>query len=108
MVAVVALLRGSSRGRGEQTAERIKIAGGKVSGSVSKKTDYVVAGEEAGSKLEKAKELGVAVIDEAALTGEPIPVSRRTGEPALSGTLNAGETFEIRATATAGSAPAWR
>jgi P-type E1-E2 ATPase len=44
-----------------------------------------------------------AVIDEAALTGEPIPVSRRTGEPALSGTLNAGETFEIRATATAGA-----
>ncbi len=44
-----------------------------------------------------------AVIDEAALTGEPIPVSRRTGEPALSGTLNAGETFEMRATATAGA-----
>ena len=44
-----------------------------------------------------------AVIDEAALTGEPIPVSRRSGEPALSGTLNAGETFEIRATATAGA-----
>jgi heavy metal translocating P-type ATPase len=45
---------------------------------------------------------GAAVIDEAALTGEPIPASRRTGEPALSGTINAGETFEIRATATAG------
>ncbi len=44
-----------------------------------------------------------AVIDEAALTGEPIPVARRTGEPALSGTLNAGETFEMRATATAGA-----
>jgi DNA ligase (NAD+) len=43
----------------------IEDAGGKVSGSVSKKTDYVVAGEEAGSKLDKAKELGVAVIDEA-------------------------------------------
>src|SRR6516162_8542921 len=44
-----------------------------------------------------------AVIDESALTGEPIPVTRRTGEPALSGTLNAGETFEMRATATAGA-----
>ena len=45
----------------------IKRAGGKVSGSVSKKTSYVVAGEEAGSKLTKANELGVTVIDEAAL-----------------------------------------
>ncbi len=43
-----------------------------------------------------------AMIDEAVLTGEPIPVSRREGEAARSGTVNAGETFEIRATATAG------
>src|SRR5215510_4546952 len=42
------------------------------------------------------------MIDEAALTGEPIPVARRMGELAQSGTLNAGETFEIRVTATAG------
>jgi len=45
----------------------IEAAGAKVSGSVSKKTSYVLAGTEAGSKLDKARELGVAVIDEAAL-----------------------------------------
>jgi DNA ligase (NAD+) len=45
----------------------IEAAGGKVSGSVSKKTNYVLAGSEAGSKLDKAQDLGVAVIDEAAL-----------------------------------------
>ncbi len=45
----------------------IEDAGGKVSGSVSKKTDFVVAGADAGSKLDKARELGVKVIDEAGM-----------------------------------------
>ncbi len=48
----------------DEIAELIRARGGKVSGSVSKKTSYVLAGEEAGSKLEKAKKLGVRVIDE--------------------------------------------
>jgi DNA ligase (NAD+) len=51
----------------EDAKALIEAAGGKVSGSVSKKTHYVVAGEAAGSKLDKARELGVAVIDEEAL-----------------------------------------
>jgi DNA ligase (NAD+) len=51
----------------EDAKARIESAGGRVSGSVSKKTNYVVAGEDAGSKLDKARELGVKVIDEAAL-----------------------------------------
>ena len=45
----------------------LEAAGAKVSGSVSKKTSFVVSGAEAGSKLEKARELGITVLDEAAL-----------------------------------------
>ena len=48
----------------DEAKKMIEDAGGKVTGSVSKKTDYVVAGTDAGSKLDKAKELGVAVVDE--------------------------------------------
>jgi DNA ligase (NAD+) len=57
-------LRGLTR---TEAAEMIQAAGGRVSASVSKKTDFVVAGEEAGSKLERARELGVRVIGESEL-----------------------------------------
>ena len=48
----------------DEAADMIESFGGKVSGSVSKKTSYVLAGDEAGSKLKKAADLGVKVIDE--------------------------------------------
>ncbi|MFZ1640182.1 MAG: NAD-dependent DNA ligase LigA [Candidatus Contendobacter sp.] len=51
----------------DQASDRLRALGAKVSGSVSKKTDYVVAGRDAGSKLDKARELGVTVLDEAGL-----------------------------------------
>ena len=60
------VVTGTLEGFGRQEAEEaIRAAGGKPGGSVSKKTDYLVAGESAGSKLAKAQELGVPVLDEA-------------------------------------------
>jgi len=61
-VVVTGTLSAMSRQEAEETIARL---GGKVTGSVSKKTDLVIAGEKAGSKLEKAEKLGVAVMDEA-------------------------------------------
>ncbi len=58
-------LAGFSR---EEAKQKIEELGGKVTSSVSKKTDYVVVGEEAGSKLDKANELGIRTLDEAAFT----------------------------------------
>jgi DNA ligase (NAD+) len=58
----------------EEAKARIESAGGKVTGSVSKKTNYLVAGELPGSKLDKANSLGVAVIDERRLL-EMIPAT---------------------------------
>lgn len=61
-VVVTGTLEGYSR---EEAEEAIRVAGGKAGGSVSKKTDWLVAGESAGSKLAKAEKLGVPVLDEA-------------------------------------------
>ena len=60
----------------EEAKALIDAAGGKVSASVSRKTDYVLAGTEAGSKLEKAQELGVTVIDETQLRSLLVPLQR--------------------------------
>ena len=51
----------------EEAAALVKAAGGKVTNSVSKKTDYVVAGESPGSKLAKAEDVGTEILDEAGL-----------------------------------------
>ncbi len=60
----------------DEAKDLIETAGGKVSGSVSKKTHFVVAGEEAGTKLDKARELGLRVLDEAGLLAMLVPAGR--------------------------------
>lgn len=68
VVGKVFVLTGTLPGMTREAArERIEAAGGKVSASVSTKTDFVVAGADAGSKLAKARTLGLTVIDEAQL-----------------------------------------
>ena len=63
-VVITGSLEGFTR---DSAAEAVTSRGGKVSGSVSKKTSYLVAGADAGSKLAKAEALGVTILDEAAL-----------------------------------------
>jgi DNA ligase (NAD+) len=65
-VVVTGSLAGFSR---DEAKEAILARGGKASGSVSKKTDFVVVGENAGTKAEKAEQLGVRVLDEAGFAG---------------------------------------
>ncbi|MBE0645128.1 MAG: NAD-dependent DNA ligase LigA [Bacteroidetes bacterium] len=66
----------------DHAKELIERFGGKVTGSVSKKTDYVLAGADAGSKLDKAASLGISVIDETAFLSQ-LPESMRTSEDAV-------------------------
>ena len=64
IVVLTGTLKSLSR---DEAKEKLEKAGAKITSSVSKNTDYVIAGAEAGSKLDKAQELGVQVIDEARL-----------------------------------------
>ncbi|WP_369802298.1 NAD-dependent DNA ligase LigA [Sinomonas sp. R1AF57] len=105
-VVVTGSLEGFSR---DEAKEAIIIRGGKASGSVSKKTDYVVAGESAGSKLDKAEQLGLPILDEAGFVkllaegpgnaeaavdeGEAAPVA---GHPAVDDGASTGEELAAR------------
>ena len=82
-IVVTGSLEGFSR---DEAKEAILFRGGKAAGTVSKKTDYVVVGENAGSKAEKARELGLAILDEAGFralleSGESMPTSHSDTSP---------------------------
>jgi DNA ligase (NAD+) len=89
-VVLTGTLSGLTR---DEAAEAIQALGGKVSGSVSKKTSFVVAGDNAGAKLDKAAALGVPVLTEAGLS-----VLLTDGVEAAAATATAGEAGEAGAT----------
>ena len=87
LVGLTIVVTGSLNGFSRVDAkEAILARGGKASGSVSKKTDYVVAGDSPGSKYDKAVELGVAILDEEGfrrlLEEGPPPAEKPAEEPA--------------------------
>ena len=86
LAGITVVLTGTLEGRTrDEAAEAIQAQGGKVSGSVSKKTSFVVAGQNAGSKLDKAESLGVPVLDE-----EGLDVLLSDGPDAASGAVASG------------------
>lgn len=103
LVGKTLVLTGTLPSLSRDTAQAmIEAAGGKVSGSVSKKTDYIVAGSDAGSKLEKAQTLQITILDEAglcSLLGNSILIedkatksSLATSDPVLNNNLNSVQT----------------
>ncbi len=96
LAGVTVVITGTLAGRTrDEAAEAVRAAGGKVSSSVSKKTNFVVAGENAGSKYDKAVELGVPVLDEAAFAallsgGSPGGAIGGAGSPPNAGGIPGG------------------